>query len=313
MSESPWILLLYSLPTGRGSARVAVWRKLRKSGALPFKTSAYLLPNRPELLERFQWLAQEVNEAGGEATLAIVSELEGLSREDMIRQFNEARAADYEPLSTALSALVSRQRESADDAVQAEVEKLRRRYREIRQVDFFDSAQGGNIEIQLDRAASLIGNRDPEAALQVFSTKEFSSKTWLTRPQPAIDRVGSAWLIRNFIDPQAEFVFANDPGSQPAAIPYDMMGVEFTHHGDDCTFETLLKRFGLVDPGLRKLAERVHDADLEDGKFQTVEAFGLDRIFKGWAKLGVADDEIFARGFPCFDALYAVFKTPSND
>jgi hypothetical protein len=313
MPDSPWILLLYSLPTGRGSARVAVWRKLRKSGALPFKSSAYLLPNCPELLERFQWLAQEVNEAGGEATLALVSELEGVSREDMIRQFDEARAADYEPLSTALSALVSRRREAADGAVQAEMEKLRRRYLEIRQVDFFDSAQGREIGIQLDRVASLLGNRDAETAPQLLSTRDYSSRTWLTRPRPAIDRVGSAWLIRNFIDPQAEFVFSNDPASQPAAIPYDMMGVEFTHHGDDCTFETLLKRFGLIDPGLRKLAERVHDADLEDGKFQTVEAFGLDRIFKGWAKLGVADDEIFARGFPCFDALYAVLKTPSHD
>jgi hypothetical protein len=85
--------------------------------------------------------------------------------------------------------------------------------------------------------------------------------------------------------------------------------VEFTHHGDDCTFETLLKRFDLKDRTLRKLAGMIHDADLEDGKFQTVEAFGLDRVFKGWARLGVSDDEILARGLPCFDALYQYLKS----
>src|SRR5690606_1344708 len=99
------------------------------------------------------------------------------------------------------------------------------------------------------------------------------------------------------------------PDKHPEAIPFDMTGVEFTHQGEDCTFETLLKRFGLTDPALRKLGERVHDADLEDGKFQTTEAFGLDRIFKGWARLGLSDDEILARGFGCFDALFAYFQS----
>jgi hypothetical protein len=308
MPESPWILLLYSLPTGRGTARVGVWRKLKKSGALPFKTSAYLLPNRPQLLERFQWLAQQVIDGGGEATLVFVSELEGVSHEEMVRQFNAARAADYEALSAALNELITRQRKKPDGMLVPELERLRRQFIEIRRLDFFDSPKSHDVEMLIERAAALAEKKGPGKASQVLSSRRFSGKTWLTRQRPAIDRVGSAWLIRGFIDPKATFVFANDPAAYPGAIPYDMMGVEFTHHGEDCTFETLLKRFGLTDPALRRLGEMVHDADLEDGRFQTTEAFGLDRVFKGWAKLGLSDEEIFDRGFLCFDALHAFLQ-----
>jgi hypothetical protein len=116
--------------------------------------------------------------------------------------------------------------------------------------------------------------------------------------------VGSAWLIRSFFDPKAEFVFADSPKRHPAAIPYDMFEAEFSLHGEDCTFETLVKRFSLADKAVLKMAEMVHDADLEDGKFQTKECVGLDRLLKGWAKTGLTDEELLARGTECFEALY---------
>jgi hypothetical protein len=87
-----------------------------------------------------------------------------------------------------------------------------------------------------------------------------------------------------------------------------MMNVAFTHHGDDCTFEALLKKFALTDKSLRKIGEMIRDVDLEDAKFQTVEAFGLDRVFKGWARMNLTDHEILARGFQCLDALYEFLK-----
>ena len=90
-----WLLLLYGLPTKGGAARVNLWRQLKKSGALPLKTSAYLLPDKPEHYERLQWLAQQVRDGGGEATIIRVTEIEGLSNEAIVRQFSEARAADY--------------------------------------------------------------------------------------------------------------------------------------------------------------------------------------------------------------------------
>lgn len=302
-------MLLYSLPSQRGSARVGIWRKLRKSGALPFKSSAYLLPNRPELFERFQWLAQQIHDAGGDANVILVSELEGLTRDDVVRQFNEARAAGYAELITPLNDWIARQRKTPDDSLLPELEKLRRQFEELRAIDFFDCPRAHDVVMLLERAASLPETRKRGKTQPLLTAKRFSSRMWLTRPQPAIDRVGSAWLIRHFIDSKAKFVFGKDPSAFPGAVAYDMTGVEFSHHGEDCTFETLLKRFGLKDKALRRIGEMIHDADLEDGKYQTTEAFGLDRVFKGWARLGLTDDEILTRGFLCFDALHAFLKS----
>ena len=103
-------------------------------------------------------------------------------------------------------------------------------------------------------------------------------------------------------------MFANTPAEFPKAIPYDMFEVEFSHHGDCCTFETLIQRFGIRDRAVLRLAEIIHDADVEDDKFHRIEGFGVEQIFKGWAKQGLADQEILSKGFECFDALYAHFK-----
>jgi hypothetical protein len=123
-----------------------------------------------------------------------------------------------------------------------------------------------------------------------------------------VDRVGSAWLIKKFIDPEAKFVFARKAGDYPTAIPFDMPDVEFTHQGEDCTFETLLRRFAITDKALKTIGEMVHDADLEDAKFGRVECIGFEAIFKGFGKTEMSDDEILAKGFECFDGLYANLK-----
>src|SRR6478736_8741452 len=96
-SQSPhgWLLLLYTLPASRASGRVNLWRKLKKMGAYALKTSAYVLPDEPAHLERFQWLVQQVRDEGGEATLARVSNIEGMSSDALAQLFNEARAEDY--------------------------------------------------------------------------------------------------------------------------------------------------------------------------------------------------------------------------
>ena len=130
----------------------------------------------------------------------------------------------------------------------------------------------------------------------------------MTRPRPEIDRVGSAWLIYHFIDSEAKFVFASSPAEKPGAIPFDMFQVEFSHHDEFCTFETLIERFGIRDRAVQRLAEIIHDADIEDDKFHRAEGFGVEQIFKGWAKQGLPDHEILSKGFECFDGLYALFR-----
>ena len=301
-----WLLLLYSLPAKKASGRVNLWRKLRKTGACPLKTSAYVLPDEPAHIERFQWLVQQVRDEGGEATLARVTNIEGLSDDDLTRLFNAARAQDYAALIPPLNELIAANRRKPGRGFADALEKLQRQFQEVRAIDYFACPAAQDVELLFQRAGRLTERRTK--APPTLAAKRYQRRVWLTRPRPQIDRVGAAWLIRKFIDPHAKFVFAPRPDAHPDAIPYDMMNVEFTHHGDACTFETLLRRFALTDSAARRIGEMIHDADLEDGKFQRPECRGLDLLFKGWARLGLSDAEILEKGFACFDALHASLR-----
>src|SRR6266566_6611111 len=105
-----WLLLLYGLPTKHNAERVSLWRKLKKFGALQLKTSAYVLPDQPAHFERFQWLAKQVRDDGGDATLIRVVEIEGLSNQQIAQKFNEARARDYAGLSRAAAAFTKKKK-----------------------------------------------------------------------------------------------------------------------------------------------------------------------------------------------------------
>lgn len=306
VSARGWLLLLYTLPAAKASGRVNLWRKLKKTGAYALKTSGYVLPDEPAHLERFQWLVQQVRDNGGEATLARVTKIEGLTDDDLAGFFNEARAQDYNALIKPLNELIAGNGRKARDGLVEGLARLQREFQELRAIDYFGCPIAHRVEMLLQRALRVT---EPRAkANSPLDMKRFQRRIWLTRPRPEIDRVGSAWLIRTFIDPRARFVFAAKLTAHPDAIPYDMMDVEFTHHGEDCTFETLLKRFAIADPAAHRIGEMIHDADLEDGKFQRSECYGLDLLFKGWARLGLNDAEILAKGFACFDALHASLK-----
>ena len=299
-----WLLLLFSLPTNRNTERVAVWRRLKKMGAVQIKTSTYLLPDAPTQYEQFQWLAQQIRDYGGDSTLVRAQEIEGLNKEKVTAMFNDARAKDYGVLRKSLQTFIARRKKlDADEAV-GQLERLTRQFREVREIDFFDSARGHDMAMLLRRAASPKRTKQ----LEVLDAKQYHSKTWLTRPRPEIDRVGSAWLISKFIDPKPKFVFAPSVDAVPNAVPFDMLDAEFSHHGNCCTFETLIRRFAISDRAVTKIGEMIHDADLDDARFQRIEAVGIDRVFKGWAKQGLSDEEILRRGFDCFDALYAFLQ-----
>ncbi len=304
MKATSWLLLLFSLPTNRNTERVAVWRRLKKMGAVQIKTSTYLLPDEPAQYEQFQWLAKQIRDYGGDSTLVRAQEIEGLTREKVVSLFNTARDREYVDLKKSLQTFIARRRKSDANVAAAELERLTKQFRELRQIDFFDSARGHEVAMLLRRAEG------PRRLLRLrtLDAKQYREKTWLTRPRPEIDRVGSAWLISKFIDPKATFVFAPSAQSVPDAIPFDMLDAEFSHHGNCCTFETLTKRFAISDKAVAKIGEMIHDADLDDARFQRVECVGIDRVLKGWAKEGLPDDEILRRGFECFDALYAFLQ-----
>ncbi|GIH79238.1 chromate resistance protein ChrB domain-containing protein [Planobispora longispora] len=127
---------------------------------------------------------------------------------------------------------------------------------------------------------------------------------WATRAGVHIDRAACAWLIRRRIDADAEFAFVDDPSRVPAdAIPFDMRGVELGHHGGDCSFETVLRRYELTDPVLWKIAEIVHEADLDDERYDAPEAPGLDVIVRGLS-MTCDDERVVELTGPLFDGLY---------
>ena len=303
MDQIPWLLLLYSLPAHRNTERVAVWRRFKKIGALQLTTSTYLLPDQPAHYEHFQWLTKLLRDSGGEATLVRVREIEGLPNEKLVEMFNVAREKEYAVISKALRNLERRKKARGD--LSGELERLTRQFRATRTIDFFNSSRGQEMEMQLQKIEQT---RRSKGVLPRIDPKNYRRRIWLTRPRPEIDRVGSAWLIRKFIDSKAQFAFASKVSAQSNAVSFDMLDAEFSHVGDDCTFETLTKRFAIRDKAVQKIGEMIHDADLEDDKFQRVECVGIDRVLKGCAKEGHPDEEILRRGFECFDALYSFLQ-----
>jgi hypothetical protein len=127
---------------------------------------------------------------------------------------------------------------------------------------------------------------------------------WATRANCHVDRAACAWLIRRFIDPDAIFVFVDDPDDVPAdTIAFDIRGADLSHHDGDCSFETFLKHYGLDDPVLWDISRIVHEADLEDQRFDAPEAVGLDVLVRGLSL--VADDgRLLDVTGPLFDGLY---------
>jgi hypothetical protein len=141
---------------------------------------------------------------------------------------------------------------------------------------------------------------------------------WVTRERVKVDRVACPWLIRKFVDPEAEFLFV-PPGSvmevaeREAAIPFDVPGVELGHHDGKSSFEAIIRKYGINDTAILMLAEIVHGADVQHDLYGRVEAPGLKAIAEGFAYLGLNDDhEILERESVVYDALYAYCKRQSS-
>jgi hypothetical protein len=131
---------------------------------------------------------------------------------------------------------------------------------------------------------------------------------WATRAGVHIDRAACAWLIRRHIDADAEFVFVSDPSEVPVdATAFDMRGVQLSHHGGDCSFETVLRHYDLADPVLWKIAELVHEADIDDERFDAPEAAGMDVMLRGLS-MTCDDDRVLELTGPLFDGLYEYYR-----
>ena len=296
---APWLLLIFSLPSDRASERVKVWRKLNKYGVVALRNSGYVLPNTSVNQERFEWLATTIRGVKGESSVLQVQSIDDLPSDVLKEQFRDGRRSDY----TELIREVQQLKPSAQ-GFSAQVTRLKRRFGEIAEIDFFESSLRAKAEEALYKA-------EHPATTQVrigkgrVSKANYQNRTWITRPRPGIDRVSSAWLIKRFIDSKAMFLFDGSPDAHPEGVPFDMYQAGgFGHEGEKCTFETLCMRFGVVDKKVRLIGQAIHDADLEDGKFGRPEGNTINQILQGWAKQGIADEELLRRGMDLIEGFY---------
>lgn len=135
---------------------------------------------------------------------------------------------------------------------------------------------------------------------------------WITREHVKVDRVACPWLIRRFVDPSATFLFApaarvTEVAEQAGAIPFDVPGAELGHHGEECSFDAIVRVYGLArDPALLMLARIVNGADIPGSPRALPESAGLKAVAEGFRRLGLRDDhEVLAAEWIVYDALYA--------
>lgn len=317
-----WLFLVHQVQTKNSRERVKVWRLTKKVGAVLYRNSVYVLPFNKERLEDFQWLCQQIRDSQGEASV-FISESEHEAENSVLRQlFENARAEDAQNLIKKSRTLLGRIHkvrkeshltEALRKSFTKELKNLETMLIETKRIDFFGTPVLKEVEHIIDqiRTAAVTSTTSTEMRriLKSYSKKEFQGRTWCTREHIHIDRVCSAWLIKHFIDPKAKFVFASEFHLPQNAIPFDVFGAEFGHHGEDCTFETLLKAFRIKDKALETLAQIVHDIDLKDNKFGRSEASGLDSVIRGLSDWMKDDKRVLEIGSNILDALYARFSS----
>jgi hypothetical protein len=288
-------------------------------GAVPLKQAVYVLPDTSEAREDLEWLKTEVTTAGGEAIVLAADHVDAWSDDALVEEFRRSRQDMYDRLARDIEhalkrASGARRRTGTRAPALGRLRDLfRARLAATEKIDFFGSAGRDGVLALLRQLEERVAgpSRPPVPAGTEPSQRMalFQGRLWITRPRPGVDRMASAWLIRRFIDRQARFGFAADRGSVPdRGVPFDMFGVEFSHQGEGCTFETLCSIFGVDGPALSRIAEIVHDLDLKDGKFGAPECATVERLIEGLQLAYQDDGVLLEQGMTLFDSLHRSFE-----
>jgi hypothetical protein len=315
-TEGRWLLLIHQIPRKPDYLRVKIGRRLERVGAVAIKNSVYVLPLSDQATEDFQWILREIIDGGGDASICRAEFVDGLTDAEIEQLLRDARTRDYEEIvckARDLLRQVPAGRTPSDERrarVEAELTRVRARLDALSRIDFFNAHASSpaislvqSIEDRLRPVTATI-----ESQTSITSPSAMRNRVWVTREGVFVDRIASAWLIRRFIDPLARFKFVAPKSYRPerGELRFDMFEAEYTHEGDRCTFETLLRRFKLEDPALSEIAEIVHDIDLRDGKFERDDARGIERVLAGIAATNTDDAARLERGAALLDDLYSL-------
>jgi hypothetical protein len=318
MTPPRWLLLAHQLPTRKSNARVKTWRRLQQIGAVPTRNSVYVLPNIDECRENFEWIRGEIVALGGEATVFAADALNAEGADAIVTTFQRSRSVEYAAIVRDAKRLLSKlgakgagvpsRREYGVRVIRA----LRQRLTDLEHIDFFDAPARAAAAQAVGALERIVAPANyVEAPLgTTLAVTEFRGRRWVTRPRPGVDRMASAWLIRQFIDPQASFAFVERAAESDVA--FDMYVGPFSHRGDLCTFEVLTSEFRLTDSAALQVGQIVHDLDLKDAKYARAEAPTIGRMVDGLRALHADDQALLQHGIDMFDALARSFNVTNE-
>lgn len=319
-----WILFFYSVPSRPVNARMKIWRRLAREGALQLKGAVYVLPYSDERYEFCQWLMSEVASLGGEGDFVVTDKFEMLDNSEIMKLFINQRDADYRRIEKGLSDVEVRINSfkkggivKSTDALAEELARYSKEMDDIRKIDYFPSQLGIDLEKKTNDLRNDLKRITSHGALKKtavrgaliprMNRKDFTGRTWITRRNPFVDRMASAWLVRKFIDGDAAFQFISEGGKESipeVAVTFDTKGGDFTHTGDLCTFEVLVRAFSIKDRAVKNIAELVHELDVKDEKHSSPKARGIEEILVGIRKSSKNDIESLKMGMDVFEMLY---------
>jgi hypothetical protein len=285
---------------------------MQQVGAVVLRNSLYVLPNTEETREDFNWMRAEIVESGGEASILEASDIDGYTDKELLRQFRSARGEDFEAFIRELQKIQGRPRNSKkgarDKALSRELRRFRERLAAIKAIDYFEAPGRAAAERALAALETVGTGASVAAPGAKLARRDFTSRTWVTRARPGIDRMASAWLIRRFIAPDARFAFVKAGATLSATqIPFDMANVEFGHQGEYCTFETLMHRFGVAGGPVVAVSRVVHDLDLKEHRYAMPESAAVGRLVEGLRAAFPRDAKLLEQGMVMIDALYRSF------
>ncbi len=300
-------LLISSLPTQNTTTRMRVWRALKTSGAVTLRDGVYILP--AEHSKKFDAIADDLISENGNAYIFQTVAVENL---DIAKIFN--RKEEYDVLYQQISQLRQELNQSNKKELLKQIRKLRKQLDALIDIDYFPTEakqqtlrELNTVEQAILRFGEIDEPNNLQGHLQTFHIDNFQNQIWATRKRPWIDRLASAWLIQNFIDPNANFLWLETPSDCPkSALGFDFDGAKFSHIEHLVTFEVLLHSFSLHEQkALNKIAAIVHFLDV--GGVEPPEASGIEKVTQGLRNKITDDDQLLELSNYIFDGLYANF------
>lgn len=308
-----WYLLVLGLPTANATERMRAWRALKSCGAAVLRDGVYLLPECGDGRVVLEEIERDVLAINGTAYVFSISE----PSERFAPLFD--RSEEYKKLCEDIANCMEEL--TGENALQTarQVRKLRKTFSQLAAIDFFpgDAKRLTDTALQAAEAAisRAISSDEPSShdeRITALELQAFQGRRWATRKRPWVDRLASAWLIRQFIDPAAEILWLDSPEDCPEdALGFDFDGAAFSHVGQRVTFETLLASFQLENTALSRIGAVVHYLDI--GGSQPAEASGIERVLAGLRESITDDDLLLQAASSIFNGLLSAFASDEKN